>query len=64
MADLDRMQGGDARSATTKLYPAGRMGEPDDIARMVLVLVSDLAAFVTGAEILVDGGEVYSSPTG
>ncbi|BAU12990.1 hypothetical protein LEP3755_35260 [Leptolyngbya sp. NIES-3755] len=31
---------------------------------MVLVLVSDLAAFVTGAEILVDGGEVYSSPAG
>ncbi|MBW4694222.1 MAG: SDR family oxidoreductase [Lyngbya sp. HA4199-MV5] len=64
MTDLNRMQGGDARNATAKFYPAGRMGEPDDIARMVLVLASDLAAFVTGAEILVDGGEVYSSPAG
>jgi NAD(P)-dependent dehydrogenase (short-subunit alcohol dehydrogenase family) len=64
MDDLNRMQNGDARAATAKTYPAGRMGEPDDIARMVLVLVSDLAAFVTGAEILVDGGEVYSSPAG
>ncbi|GAP98018.1 SDR family NAD(P)-dependent oxidoreductase [Leptolyngbya sp. NIES-2104] len=64
MQELDRLQGGDARGATAKMYPSRRMGEPDDIARMVLVLASDLAAFVTGAEILVDGGEVYSSPAG
>jgi NAD(P)-dependent dehydrogenase (short-subunit alcohol dehydrogenase family) len=64
MSDLNRLQNGDARGTTAKMYPARRMGEPDDIARMVLVLVSDLAAFVTGAEILVDGGEVYSSPAG
>lgn len=36
--------------------PLGRLGEPDDIARMVVVLVSDVAAYVTGRTIFVDGG--------
>jgi len=64
MHDLDRLEGGDAVATTSKVMPAGRLAQPDDIARMVLVLVSDLAAYVTGAEYLVDGGEVYSSPVG
>ena len=62
MSELNRLEGGDAVATTSKMMPAGRLGEPDDIARMVVVLVSDLAAYVTGAEYLVDGGEVYSSP--
>jgi NAD(P)-dependent dehydrogenase (short-subunit alcohol dehydrogenase family) len=36
--------------------PAGRLGEPDDIANAVLYLASDLSAFVTAADLLVDGG--------
>lgn len=36
--------------------PLGRPGEPDDIARAVLMLVSPLADFVTGAALSVDGG--------
>ena len=36
--------------------PLHRMGEPDDIARMVVMLVSDAAAYVTGRTIFVDGG--------
>jgi len=36
--------------------PLGRMGQPDEVARMVLVLASDLAAYVTGAVVPVDGG--------
>ncbi|WP_275042260.1 SDR family oxidoreductase [Novosphingobium pentaromativorans] len=38
--------------------PLGRAGVPDDVARVVLFLVSDLAAFMTGAVVLVDGGEL------
>ncbi len=36
--------------------PAGRLGEPDDVAGAILYLASDDAAFVNGAEIVVDGG--------
>jgi glucose 1-dehydrogenase len=36
--------------------PLKRIGEPDEIARMVVVLVSDVASYVTGRTIFVDGG--------
>jgi NAD(P)-dependent dehydrogenase (short-subunit alcohol dehydrogenase family) len=36
--------------------PLGRVGEPEEIARMVVVLVSDVASYVTGRTIFVDGG--------
>ena len=36
--------------------PLKRIGEPDEIARMVVVLVSDTASYVTGRTIFVDGG--------
>jgi L-rhamnose 1-dehydrogenase len=36
--------------------PLGRLGQPEDIAGPVVFLASDLAAYVTGAEVLVDGG--------
>lgn len=41
-----------------ELIPLGRMGEPEDIARAALFLVSDDAAFITGAALAVDGGEM------
>jgi glucose 1-dehydrogenase len=36
--------------------PLGRLGDPDELARMVVVLVSDAASYVTGCTIFVDGG--------
>jgi 2-deoxy-D-gluconate 3-dehydrogenase len=36
--------------------PLGRMGEPDDVARVVLFLVSPASAYMTGSLILADGG--------
>lgn len=36
--------------------PVGRVGSPDDQARVALFLASDLSAFVTGENIAVDGG--------
>ena len=36
--------------------PAGRVGNPPDIANMVLYLCSDMAAFITGENICIDGG--------
>ena len=38
--------------------PMGKMGEPDDIGAMVAFLASDDAKYVTGAELVVDGGMV------
>ena len=36
--------------------PAGRVGAPPDIANMVLYLCSDMAGFITGENICIDGG--------
>lgn len=36
--------------------PLKRIGEPEEIARMVVVLVSDAASYVTGRTVFVDGG--------
>lgn len=44
------------RAMTAKGVPLGRMGTPDDVANVCLFLASDLASYVTGAVIPVDGG--------
>ena len=36
--------------------PMGRMGSPDEIAKVVSFLASDESSFVTGIELFVDGG--------
>lgn len=36
--------------------PMGRIGQPDDIGRAALFLASDMASFMTGSQIVVDGG--------
>ncbi|MCB1385566.1 MAG: glucose 1-dehydrogenase [Nitratireductor sp.] len=43
-------------AAATRRHPIGCLGEPDDVAMMVVYLASDEAKFVTGAEMVVDGG--------
>lgn len=39
-----------------KRIPMHRMGDPDDIARATLFLSSDLASYITGSQLVVDGG--------
>ena len=36
--------------------PAGRLGEPEDVARTILWLASDDSDYITGLEVIVDGG--------
>lgn len=45
-----------ARKAAAALHPLGHMGEPDDVAWGAVYLASDEAKFVTGAELVIDGG--------
>jgi len=44
------------RLAVDALHPLGHIGEPDDIAWGCVYLASDEAKFVTGAELVIDGG--------
>jgi len=43
-----------ARMVST--IPMGRMGEPEEVAKVALFLASDNSSFVTGIELFVDGG--------
>lgn len=49
------------RRARTERVPLGRLGTAADVAAMVAFLLSDDAAYVTGTEVLVDGGVTHSA---
>ena len=44
------------RDSLTALHPLGRMGTAEDIAAAIVFLASDESAFMTGAELVIDGG--------
>ena len=46
----------DIRDARIGLVPLGRMGDMDDVAKGVLFLASDEASYMTGSELVIDGG--------
>jgi NAD(P)-dependent dehydrogenase (short-subunit alcohol dehydrogenase family) len=46
--------------AIARRMPLGRLGEPDDIAKAALFLVSDLASWITGHTLVVDGGAMVA----
>lgn len=46
----------EGRKAVDAMHPIGHVGEPDDIAYGVVYLASDESKFVTGSELVIDGG--------
>jgi NAD(P)-dependent dehydrogenase (short-subunit alcohol dehydrogenase family) len=46
----------EGRKALDAMHPIGHVGEPDDIAYGILYLASDESKFVTGTELVIDGG--------
>lgn len=47
------------RNKYIERIPVGRFGTPEDVAYMVLFLASEYAGFITGQNIIVDGGSTY-----
>lgn len=54
LRNLGRLE--EERARALSRHPIGFLGEPNDIAYMVLYLASDESKFVTGSEMVVDGG--------
>ena len=50
------------RSVAAAMSPMGRLAHPDEMASAALYLVSDESAFMTGSELLVDGGALAIHP--
>lgn len=50
------MSDNEATEMVTMLHPLGRLGEPADVANAIVFLASDDSAFMTGSEVVVDGG--------
>lgn len=45
-----------ARAHSVPKHPIGRLGQPSEIARAALYLASDASSFMTGSDLLIDGG--------
>ena len=55
--DADKARYGDkAITMREKSIPLGRLGTANEVANAILFLASDEASFITGTELVVDGG--------
>jgi NAD(P)-dependent dehydrogenase (short-subunit alcohol dehydrogenase family) len=45
-----------SRAALVAMQPIGRLGEPEDVAYGILYLASDESKFITGSDLVIDGG--------
>jgi NAD(P)-dependent dehydrogenase (short-subunit alcohol dehydrogenase family) len=49
---------------TARIHPLGRVGEPDEVARLIVYLASDAASWMTGTVVPIDGGVVGAASSG
>ena len=47
----------DVRNKIIAQIPVGRLGQPEEIASLVNYLASDMAGFITGADLAINGGQ-------
>ena len=58
---MDRLSG-DSSTRIEDIIPLQRQGTVEDISAMTLFLVSKASTYITGQTIVVDGGQVLTSP--
>lgn len=49
---------------TAAMHPLGRVGEPEDVARLIVFLASDASSWMTGAVVPIDGGVTGAGSSG
>jgi NAD(P)-dependent dehydrogenase (short-subunit alcohol dehydrogenase family) len=63
IAHESKVRPADVTARIARAIPLGRLGTADEIASIVLFLVSDAASFVTGATLVAGGGLVDPAPS-
>lgn len=54
----DSFSGGDAAELMKEMQPVGRVGQPEEVAELVMFLCNDDASYITGQAYVIDGGAV------
>ncbi|TGD77607.1 SDR family NAD(P)-dependent oxidoreductase [Hymenobacter wooponensis] len=57
---IENAAGAGAAAKMGAIVPLGRVGQPEDVAHAVIFLLSQKASFITGAELVVDGGRTVA----